>query len=166
MTAQEETVKKEKVKITKEDKLNLRDPQGVKVLIVDDEAESVLPLKRVLQDHGCTVFFLNDGSEAEEFLSENESIKLVFLDWNMPEIEGGEALAQAERNIASSEELTEAWSHRNIPVVTYTGEARSKMRLPLTSHFAFIDHWPKTMRLSELRLQVESVMAYLQNRGH
>jgi CheY-like chemotaxis protein len=149
-----------------EEKLSLRKVESMTVLIVDDEQESILPLKRLLQDEGCTVYFLNNGKETEEFLSSNENIKLVFLDWNMPQIEGGEALVKAERDIAADDDLVEAWSHRNIPVVTYTGANKASISLPRTPHFAFIDHWPKTMRLNELRLQVESVMAYLKNRGH
>jgi len=148
------------------DKLELKEHKGLTVLIVDDEPESILPLKRILQDEGCTVFFLSDGCEAEEFLSENKNIKLVFLDWNMPKIEGGATLVKVEKNIAADDELADAWAQRNIPVVTYTGESRASIRFPRTSHFAFIDHWSKSMRLSDLRLQVESVMAYLENRGH
>jgi CheY-like chemotaxis protein len=166
MTATEDTPKNEKGKFKATEKMSLREQEGMNVLIVDDEVESVLPLKRVLQDHGCTVFFLKDGSEAQEFLSGNENVKLVFLDWNMPVMEGGETLAKAERDIASSDELTEAWSSRNIPVVTYTSAPKASIQLPATSHFAVIDYWSKSMKFNELRLQVESVMAYLENRGH
>ena len=140
--------------------------KNISVLIVDDVRESVIPLERVLTSLGCSVYFVADGYEAIEFLSKDNEIQLVFLDWNMPKMKGGKAIELTERSIAADSEAEKIWEGRSLPIVTYTGEDFEKMVVPLTSHFSFIDHWPKTMHFEELYLQVQGIINYLMKQSH
>jgi CheY-like chemotaxis protein len=136
------------------------------VLIVDDVHESIVPLERVLRALGCSVFFVQNGYEAIEFLSHDSEIQLIFLDWNMPKMEGGETIEKTEKTISEDKNSEKIWEGRSLPVVTYTGEDIEKMYVPLTSHFSFIDHWPKSMAFQELYLQVQGIVNYLMKPSH
>ncbi len=146
--------------------LKTRKEKHLSVLIVDDVHESVIPLERVLRALGCSVFFVQDGYEAIEFLSHDSEIQLVFLDWNMPKMEGGETIEKTEKTISGDKKSLKIWEGRSLPVVTYTGEDIGKMYVPLAPHFSFIDHWPKSMAFQELYLQVQGIVNYLMKPHH
>jgi len=53
-----------------------------------------------LKSLGCTTFVVSNGFEAiHEIVSNNRVYDVVILDWNMPEMTGGEALLNAQRVI-------------------------------------------------------------------
>jgi len=68
----------------------------MKILIVDDDEIALSMLENVLTEAGYEVELANNGREALTLL-ENESIRLVISDWEMPELNGLE-LCQAIRN--------------------------------------------------------------------
>jgi len=146
--------------------LELQKENSISVLIVDDVRESIVPLERVLRSLGCSVFFVQNGFEAVEFLSKDSEIQLIFLDWNMPRMEGGETIEKTEASIYGNEISEKIWEGRKLPVVTYTGEDITRMYVPLTSHFSFIDHWPKSMAFNDLYLQVQGIINYLMKPKH
>jgi DNA-binding response OmpR family regulator len=61
----------------------------MKVLIADDDKISRLLVKKLLTSIGYEVLEAEDGERAWQILQE-ESIRLVVLDWVMPKIEGTE----------------------------------------------------------------------------
>jgi CheY-like chemotaxis protein len=120
----------------------------------------------LLELQGCSVIFAQDGYEAVDLLNENDAINLVILDWNMPEIGGDKTLEMAEKTISSNNRSEKKWDNRHLSVVTYTSEDYHKMRFPMTSHFAFVDHWSKSMDVEDLLFHVQAVMSYVGNRRH
>ncbi|HWP81340.1 MAG TPA: response regulator [Bacteroidota bacterium] len=63
------------------------------ILVVDDEPNLVLIVKRILEDEGFQVWSAPDGKEAQEFiLSGKEQISTIVLDWSMPKMTGIELL--------------------------------------------------------------------------
>ncbi|WP_141703491.1 ATP-binding protein, partial [Planobispora rosea] len=68
---------------TGEDPLN-----SAKILIVDDDIRNVFALTSVLERHGATVVFAENGREGIEQLERNEDVALVLMDIMMPEMDG------------------------------------------------------------------------------
>jgi CheY-like chemotaxis protein len=63
------------------------------VLIVDDEYPFRLALQHTLEDEGCHVVAVGDGTEAQEVLTSHaDTISVVILDWMMPQMTGIELL--------------------------------------------------------------------------
>lgn len=63
------------------------------VLLVDDEANVLSSLKRLLRGVDCKVFTADSGKKGLEYLREH-SIDLVISDMRMPEMDGAEFLTQ------------------------------------------------------------------------
>jgi two-component system, sporulation sensor kinase E len=145
---------------------DLHPEERINILIIDDDPESVSPLKKILVNYGCHVHIAKDGFQGVEYLSHESDIKLVFLDWNMPRIEGGETIVLAEKTILEDRNSHEFWLGRSIPVVTYTAEDSEKIRVPRVPHFSFVDHWPKSMGPEKLFFQVREILAYIHEMSH
>src|SRR5215470_13630476 len=64
-----------------------------KVLIVDDDEEIRSLLAEFLSDIGCPVRLACDGVEALEILRQ-EGGWVIFLDWNMPRLDGAGVIEQ------------------------------------------------------------------------
>ncbi|MEW9527540.1 HAMP domain-containing protein [Microbispora sp. NPDC049125] len=61
---------------------------GTKILIVDDDIRNVFALTSVLERHGSTVVYAENGIEGIEQLERNEDVALVLMDIMMPEMDG------------------------------------------------------------------------------
>ncbi|MFC4533925.1 HAMP domain-containing protein [Sphaerisporangium dianthi] len=61
---------------------------GAKILIVDDDIRNVFALTSVLERHGSTVVYAENGIEGIEQLERNEDVALVLMDIMMPEMDG------------------------------------------------------------------------------
>ncbi|GGM68668.1 histidine kinase [Thermopolyspora flexuosa] len=68
---------------TGEDPLN-----GAKILIVDDDIRNVFALTSVLERHGATVVYAENGREGIEQLGRHDDVALVLMDIMMPEMDG------------------------------------------------------------------------------
>lgn len=95
------------------------DIQGIieipaKVLVVEDQPVNQKIAKLMLEKHGCTVDLAFNGQEALNALNQ-QSYDLVFMDCQMPEMDGFEAT----RIIRNSE----IQSGRHIPIVAVTAHA-------------------------------------------
>jgi len=91
-----------------------------KIMIVDDEMATLLPLKRSLEAEGYIVIEAYDGYQAIE-KSKNEIPELIILDLMLPGIDGFEVCAQLKKD-----ELT-----GKIPVIMLTAkdEIRDKVEV-------------------------------------
>ena len=61
---------------------------NAKILIVDDDIRNVFALTSVLERHGATVVYAENGREGIEQLNRNEDVALVLMDIMMPEMDG------------------------------------------------------------------------------
>ncbi len=90
----------------------------MKVLVVDDSAIMRKVITQILEMLGHDSVPASNGLDAFERLKEHEDVRLILLDWNMPEMNGIEFL----REIKSRPGLSE------IPVIMLTTESeRRKM---------------------------------------
>jgi PAS domain S-box-containing protein len=86
-----------------------------KVLLVDDNQINRLVGERMLQNLGCTVRLAENGEEALEML-DTEPFDIIFMDIQMPGVDGLEALRRLRSGAPDS-------MNRNTPVIAMTAHA-------------------------------------------
>jgi len=90
----------------------------MKVLVVDDSAIMRKVITQILEMLGHDSVPASNGLDAFERLKEHEDVRLILLDWNMPEMNGIEFLREIKVRPGLSE----------IPVIMLTTESeRRKM---------------------------------------
>jgi CheY-like chemotaxis protein len=85
----------------------------MRVLIVDDDVRNVFALTSVLERHGLTVLFAENGRDGVATLQRNPDVALVLMDVMMPEMDGYEAMAA----------IREIPRFRKLPVIALTAKA-------------------------------------------
>jgi len=70
---------------------------GPQVLVAEDNLINQLVIENVLDDLGCAVTLVENGQEALEALADR-SFDMVFMDCQMPELDGYEATREARKN--------------------------------------------------------------------
>lgn len=70
------------------------------VLVIDDEKAILRSLKRILHHAGYKVMTAESGSEALQLLEENRHIRVVITDYRMPNMTGGELLANIKQRFS------------------------------------------------------------------
>ena len=71
-----------------------------KVLVVDDNPDSVTIMRGILENRGYEVVAANTGSEALDLLR-RETVDVVLLDVMMPEMNGMEVLQRIKENVVT-----------------------------------------------------------------
>ena len=66
--------------------------EGKKVLVADDDVRNTFALAAMLEEHGMSVVYAENGREAIEQLDRNPDVDLVLMDIMMPELDGYEAM--------------------------------------------------------------------------
>jgi signal transduction histidine kinase/HPt (histidine-containing phosphotransfer) domain-containing protein len=100
-------------KVTKNDLSVLR---GSHILLAEDNVINQTVLFGLLEDTGIELIIANDGKEALEQLKRHKDIEMIFMDINMPVMDGYEATL----------ELRKESKYDNIPVIALTANAMQK----------------------------------------
>lgn len=91
---------------------------GVRVLVVDDNEINRQIAVELLEDTGAVVFEAENGKEAVSFLKSGERCDIVFMDLQMPEMDGYEAI-----------KIIRADTHfAELPVIAMTAHALNEER--------------------------------------
>lgn len=122
-----------------------------KILIVDDEKETVELLRLLLDKDHHDVFTALGGEEALESLK-SQIPHLILLDVTMPKMDGYTFMSHLQ-----SEDAT-----RDIPVMVLTG--REGMRDTFQMFTNVVDFVPKPFDIKELRARVQAAIEKGQNR--
>jgi CheY-like chemotaxis protein len=119
-----------------------------RILVVDDELASVLPLVTLLERQDSEVHFVSSGRQMLEELSQGD-FDLVFLDNKMPDLSGEAALSLGEKVL-----------HRATPqdVIFYSGSA-TRVQIPgHLKQFKVKGVWSKN-QVFQLERQIASILA-------
>jgi CheY-like chemotaxis protein len=92
---------------------------ALNILLAEDNAVNVMVMKRMLQKRGHTVTVVGDGRRAIEAVADG-NIDLVFMDVQMPELDGLEATQEIRKR--------EAGGHIRIPIFALTAHAMKSDR--------------------------------------
>lgn len=97
-------------------KNNLSVLRGSSVLLAEDNVINQTVMLGLLEDTGIEVIIANDGKEALDRLETRSDIEMIFMDINMPVMDGYEATSQIRKDDR----------YNNIPVVALTANAMQK----------------------------------------
>ncbi|MDY6965420.1 MAG: response regulator [Halobacteriota archaeon] len=117
-----------------------------KILIVDDEIDTLTPLKKALEVEGYAVVDAMDGLSALE-KARSERPDLILLDLMLPEMDGYEVCQKLR-----GDPLTD---HIPIVMLTCVGEVDSKVK---GIEMGADDYITKPFNLSELKARVKMVL--------
>jgi len=113
------------------------------VLIVDDEENARIGLKKLLALDGFQVDAVSNGYEALEYL-DHHSVDLVITDINMPEMNG----------LVFLRELNRSYPAINVIMVTAYGGVESYLEAMNLGAFEYLN---KPVRLEELKAVMERI---------
>lgn len=65
--------------------------KDLEILVVEDDADNLEFIKRLLAKHGAKVFVAKTGVDAVNTIINNDTIKIVLMDIRLPDIDGFEA---------------------------------------------------------------------------
>ncbi|ACU59287.1 response regulator [Chitinophaga pinensis] len=120
------------------------------ILLVDDDLDDQELFGEAMSivDREASCYFASDGEEGLRML-ENESLEcdLIFLDLNMPKMNGKQFLAEIKKNNA----------YRDIPVVIFSTSLREKDGIE-TAEMGAAHFLTKPSSFGELCKQLESVL--------
>lgn len=117
----------------------------MKILAVDDEPAQAALLRDTLIAEGFDVRSATAGAEAIRFL-ETDTVDLVVLDWNLPDISGLEVVAWIRTRIG-----------RDLPVLFLTNRARED-QLVVALEAGADDYMVKPIRRHELIARVRALL--------
>ncbi len=127
------------------------------VLVVDDNPINRKVAAKMLEKLGCRVEVAANGREAVEAVA-NRSYSLVFMDCQMPEMDGFEATQEIRRWEAKGQEgaASDASGHslRRIPIVAMTANAMSGDRDQCLAH-GMDDYLSKPVQLQDVKLVLQ-----------
>ena len=86
------------------------------VLLTEDNPINIMVASEMLERHGCLVTPAGNGVEAVSLLKQGHSFDLIFMDCQMPEMDGFEATGKIR-------DLQEKDNHEHTPIVALTANA-------------------------------------------
>src|SRR5260370_15649616 len=115
------------------------EPSGYSILVVDDQDETVISSKLLLEREGHRVLTAIGGRDALSLISEAQ-FDLIVVDYFMPQM-NGEELVRAIRNIDSEVQI--------ILQTGYSGEKPPRQMLQLLDIQGYHDksEWPTSLKI-------------------
>lgn len=117
------------------------------ILIVDDDAANILLLSKILQANGYTNVMTTDEPRDAAVLQKEHRYALVFLDINMPELNGYEVLDQ----------LRGLDDFSNTKVIATSGDIYPK-EIKKALDAGFNDYLTKPMKMDDILNVVEKAL--------
>jgi two-component system alkaline phosphatase synthesis response regulator PhoP len=117
-----------------------------KIMIVDDEMATLLPLKRSLESEGYIVIEAYDGYEAIK-KAKTEMPELIILDIMLPGMDGIEVCSQLKKDVHTEK----------IPIIMLTAKDEVRHRVEGLETGAD-DYVTKPFNLNELKARIKSVL--------
>jgi CheY-like chemotaxis protein len=87
--------------------------RGKKVLIVDDDVRNVFAVTALLEAHGLTAVYAENGRRGLELLATTPGVDLVLMDVMMPELDGYDTIRI----------MRQLEAHKDLPIIAITAKA-------------------------------------------
>ncbi|MGE4233962.1 MAG: response regulator [Bacteriovoracia bacterium] len=123
----------------------------LKVLVVDDDEGSVLPLLDILEKSHAKVQVVTSGSSMVSELGSHH-YDLLFLDYKMPGLSGVDALKLSDSNQLKKANLR----FKTTPVVLFTGYGQ-EVEVPKCQTFEIRGLWSKLLSYDRLQKRVRKL---------
>lgn len=117
-----------------------------KILVIDDDPDMCLLLKRFLQRHQFEVIDVTSGKKALQWL-ETETPSLILCDLRLEDMTGSEVLAQAKEKVP------------NLPFIIITGYSDVKTAVDVMKLGAY-DYVTKPLYPDEILVTIRQALAY------
>ncbi|MEN0059872.1 MAG: response regulator [Bdellovibrio sp.] len=140
--------------LSQEDMAPVTNPDfAPKVLLVEDSPSTMLALTNAFLGLGCTSDMAFEANEACSLFMIRK-YDLLVLDWNLPDLTGGEFLERMDLLIKHSKQTP----HSPIPVVIHTAKDWRGLQYADCHFFKVIDYWKKPMGFSEVSLHANQTI--------
>ncbi len=131
-----------------------------RILMIEDDIDLAQLIRHFLvKKFDCQVDLAADPFEAMNFMND-KFYNLIVLDWNLPELNGGETLKVAAHEMAYDPLLSAQWDFQEVPVVVFSSETRDNCILKKTKHFNCAGFVSKTQPLTEI---IDSLSFHIEN---
>ena len=117
-------------------------PRFARVLIIEDDKDLAEILADQFAFEGANVEVANDPYEALNMMSEHH-FDLVILDWQLPDLTGGETLKQADRNAMLDPITVEQWTMKKTPVVILSAHKARECRTTKNATYQVVSYVSK-----------------------
>lgn len=128
--------------LTHLDATNLVQPRQGRILIVEDDRDLAEVLADKFAFDGAYVEVANDPYEALNQMSEHH-FDLVVMDWELPDMTGGETLKQADRNAMIDPLASEQWNMKKTPVVILSAHKARECRTNKNNTYRVVSYVSK-----------------------
>ncbi len=135
----------------------------LRVLLVDDDVESIIPMHLVLAGMGCEITIAFNGETAIDQLIKRP-FDLVILDWVMPDLNGIDVLKKTQSIIVRDQSIVKKWKQSKVPFITYSAVSFKDVEIPDCASFDFVGHWQKPISLNKLSFLTSEIISWLNKR--
>jgi CheY-like chemotaxis protein len=133
-------------------------PRNGRVLIVEDDKDLAELLADKLAFEGAYVEVANDPYEALNKLSDHH-FDLVIMDWQLPDMTGGETLKQADRNAMLDPLAAELWTMKKTPVVILSAHKARECRTNKNNTYSVISYVSKRQPLENMMKHIREILS-------
>lgn len=133
-------------------------PRQGRVLIVEDDKDLAEVLADKFVFEGAYVEVANDPYEALNQLSEHH-FDLVIMDWQLPDMTGGETLKQADRNALLDPLASEQWMMKKTPVVILSAHKARECRTNKNNTYRVISYVSKRQPFPNMMKHLKDILS-------
>jgi len=120
-----------------------------RVLIVEDDPDSLTLISRVFQKFNCEIY--QSTSVDEAYLHINHNIPdVIVLDWTLNEDSGQDFIKLCEQKIERFHDMHQNFSFVQPKIITFTGKKNFQLKINDNNYFEHFDHWPKPFKYNEI----------------
>jgi CheY-like chemotaxis protein len=116
----------------------LKSARRKKILLIEDDLDMAQVLAyKLVKECGCNIDFAFDPFEAIDQATEN-FYDFIILDWNLPDLNGGQTLLRIEKQIHLEPNAPPEWDGKRIPVIVFSSGERQECPLKESRHFDYL----------------------------
>lgn len=143
--------------LTHVDATKIVHPRQGRVLIVEDDRDLAEVLADKFAFDGAYVEVANDPYEALNQMSEHH-FDLVIMDWELPDMTGGETLKQADRNSMLDPLASEQWNMKKTPVVILSAHKSRECRTNKNNTYRVVSYISKRQPFANIVKSLRDIL--------